>query len=201
MSIKTGRHPLQRRRRRFRPGHSGRHRRRIHRSFDAQYKTIRWVNGDPKLSKTRTCTGRAVLLPRKDCLLTRRSCLTSSWAEVTLTQRQQRDSSYFKRDMQIIPIIISEAWNIKGGGRTSGCSASTTAGATRQHPRLPQRQMDGFAAKEFGSPSIPLQVLCLLVGMEEEGPRRPHSWGRQCRRALHDERATDAVLERLLGAS
>lgn len=164
-------------------------------SFDAQYKTIQWVNGDPKYRKNKDMYGQGGFFFPEKIAFDKAVMLANGWAEVTLTHGSSEETSgYFKRDMQIIPIIVREAWNIKSDGENVGLLGFDNSGRYGNILAYRNAKWDGFArAKEFGSPNIRLQVLCLLVGMEEEGPVAL-TLGGNVARAFYDERATDTVL-------
>lgn len=164
--------------------------------FDAQYKTIQYVNGDPKNKKYKDMRAYGGFFWPAKTAFDKDIMLAAGWVEETLVHTGNDETAgYYKRDLQIIPIILREAWSIKGGdGENIGLFGFDNSGRYENFAAYRKAKWDAFArAKEIGSPNIRLQVLCLLVGLEEEGPVAL-TLGGNVARSFYDERVTDTVL-------
>lgn len=160
-------------------------------SYDDIYPAIQWVNGDQKHKRAKGggmyAWGGWFMADRSN-IPDKEELLAQGWVEDTLTHEDGEETAgYYKRDLTLIPITIRERWQV----RVEGQDQPMLFGFDR---RDKSAKWDVQArAKQYGSPSGRLQVLCLLKGMEDFGPF-VLTLGGHVAMGFHNERGGDSAL-------
>lgn len=154
--------------------------------FDTFYPTIQWVNGAPKNRKQTGMNAWGGFFISEAQVQNEEAMLAGGWTKEELIHESGGETQgFYRRELTIIPITLRERWQVRLG------ETAVLVGFDR---RVKTSKWDAYRiAEKHGNPSGRLQVLCLLVGMESEGPF-VLTLGGSVARAFMDERGGDSVL-------
>lgn len=165
--------------------------------FGQQYRTIQWVNGDPGKKKYADMGGQGGFFFPEKIAFDEEVLLAHGWKKEMLVHSSTAETpGYWKRELTIVPITTREAWIVKqeGGGETLGLVGFDNSARYTDFNAFRKAKWDGFEkAKHYGIPTNRLQILCLVEGLEEQGPVAL-TLGGSVARAFYDERGADTVL-------